>query len=68
MKKENITFGLHYPKPVHHQSAFALEEYKIVGLPVTDRLESEILSFPMFPELSLDDALYITEKVNDLQL
>ena len=68
MKKENITFGLHYPKPVHHQSAFALEEYKIVGLPVTDRLASEILSFPMFPELSLDDALYITEKVNDLQL
>ncbi len=68
MIKENIIFGLHYPKPVHHQSAYALEEYKIVSLEVTDKLASEILSFPMFPELSLDDAYHITKKVNALQL
>ena len=33
MKKEHIAFGLHYPKPVHHQSAFALKEAKTPAAP-----------------------------------
>ena len=46
-----IMAGIHYPIPVHLQEAYA-EYAPIGGLPVTEKLASEILSLPIYPELS----------------
>ena len=46
-----IMAGIHYPIPVHLQEAY--EQYAPTGgLPVTEKVASEILSLPIYPELS----------------
>jgi dTDP-4-amino-4,6-dideoxygalactose transaminase len=52
--QRGVGCGIHYPKPVHLQDAYAFLGYKPGSLPVTERVASEILSLPMFPELSND--------------
>ncbi len=41
---------IHYPTPVHRQPAYA--ELSSLSLPVTERAAGEILSLPIFPEIS----------------
>ena len=36
---------IHYPKPIHHQKAYA--DLKDLPLPITDRLHNEVLSLPL---------------------
>jgi dTDP-4-amino-4,6-dideoxygalactose transaminase len=52
LAKEGVACGIHYPNPVH-----LLRAYKDLGLgagsfPVTEKFAGEILSLPMFPELT----------------
>ncbi|HEV8124662.1 MAG TPA: DegT/DnrJ/EryC1/StrS family aminotransferase [Gemmatimonadales bacterium] len=47
-----IGTGLHYPLPLHQQAAYRHLGTRPGSLPVTERAVSEILSLPMFPELS----------------
>jgi len=52
---EQIGSAVHYPVPVHRQAGYA---EKIVmpkdGLPATERLAGEVLSLPIYPQLSND--------------
>jgi dTDP-4-amino-4,6-dideoxygalactose transaminase len=48
-----IDTGIHYPVPVHQQSAF--REFASEELPVTTSAAAEVLSLPMFPELRPSD-------------
>jgi len=47
-----IGTGVHYPVPVHLQEAAAFLGYRQGDLPVTERLAGEILSLPMFAEMT----------------
>lgn len=44
--------GIHYPTPIHRQKAMADLGYAEGAFPVAETLAPEILSLPMFPELS----------------
>ncbi len=50
---DQIGSAVHYPVPVHRQAGYA---EKIVvpsdGLPLTNQLAAQILSLPIYPELS----------------
>lgn len=50
----NIEAGIHYAHPVHVHSGYK-DKIKInaKGLPVTEKIITEILSLPMYPELDL---------------
>jgi dTDP-4-amino-4,6-dideoxygalactose transaminase len=48
----NIGTGIHYPVPLHLQKAYSSFAYKAGDFPVAERVASEILSLPMFPNLS----------------
>jgi dTDP-4-amino-4,6-dideoxygalactose transaminase len=50
-----IETRINYPTPVHLMRGYAFLGYREGSLPVTERLAGEILSLPMFPELSDDD-------------
>ena len=50
LKARGIQTGVHYPIPIHRQPAYA--ELSQTTLPVTEQLAGEILSLPMFPELT----------------
>jgi dTDP-4-amino-4,6-dideoxygalactose transaminase len=53
LSERHIGCAVHYSVPVHHQPGYA--ERAILpagGLPVTERICQEILSLPLYPELS----------------
>ncbi|MGY8710070.1 DegT/DnrJ/EryC1/StrS family aminotransferase [Bradyrhizobium sp. 18BD] len=52
---------IHYPVPCHRQGAYAHQAWP--DLPTTDRLQSQILSLPMSPYLSADDAAHVARLV-----
>ena len=45
---------VYYPKPLHHQKAYAHYAVAGNGLPVSERLPAEVLSLPMHPYLLPD--------------
>ncbi len=52
LSAENVSCGVHYPKPVHLQPAFAHLGYQAGDFPHAEKAAAEVLSLPMFPELS----------------
>ena len=49
-----IQLGIHYPLPVHLQTAYAGSVRTVGSLPRTVQASQEIVSLPMFPELGPD--------------
>jgi len=47
-----IGAGIHYPVPIHLQGAFAHLGHAKGAFPVTEKAADEILSLPMFPEIT----------------
>ena len=54
LKTHHCSAGVHYLVPVHLQPAYQKGQAK-VHLPVTEQLADEIISLPIYPELSKDD-------------
>ncbi|MBW4028288.1 MAG: DegT/DnrJ/EryC1/StrS family aminotransferase [Acidobacteria bacterium] len=48
---QGIMTGLHYPTPIHLQTAYTASGYRRGDFPVTERLAEEVLSLPMYAEL-----------------
>jgi dTDP-4-amino-4,6-dideoxygalactose transaminase/acetyltransferase-like isoleucine patch superfamily enzyme len=49
-----IGTGIHYPIPLHLQGAYQGRAFASGKYPVTEKIATEILSLPMFPELTLE--------------
>lgn len=47
-----VTVGLHYPTPIHMQPAYTDLGYKQGDFPLSERYATEILSLPMYAELT----------------
>jgi dTDP-4-amino-4,6-dideoxygalactose transaminase/acetyltransferase-like isoleucine patch superfamily enzyme len=58
-----IGTGIHYPIPLHLQMAYRGRDYAKGQYPVTERLASEIISLPMFPELNTEQQGRVVEQV-----
>lgn len=58
-----VSCGIHYPVPVHLQEAFSDLGRKEGNFPVTEKLAGEILSLPMYPELTNSDVDRICEAI-----
>jgi dTDP-4-amino-4,6-dideoxygalactose transaminase/acetyltransferase-like isoleucine patch superfamily enzyme len=54
LEAAGIGTGIHYPIPLHLQVAYRGREYAKGDFPVTERVASEIVSLPMFPELTFE--------------
>ena len=51
LSEAKIDTGIHYPVPLHLQKAYANYGYGPGDFPVTERVASEIVSLPMYPQL-----------------
>ncbi len=59
-----IGAGVHYPIPLHRQPAYMQRGYGECRLPATESAASEVLSLPIFPELTADQIGYVAEHVS----
>lgn len=49
LKEAGISYGIHYPVPLHQQKAFSYLNYNSGDFPVSEKLSKEILSLPLWP-------------------
>lgn len=54
LRAQGIDAGIHYPVPLHLQPAYRYLGYEEGAFPVTERIATEILSLPIFPEMTAD--------------
>ena len=52
LREKGVGAGIHYPLPMHRQPAYLKQGYGDLRLPVTEAAASEVLSLPMYPELT----------------
>jgi dTDP-4-amino-4,6-dideoxygalactose transaminase len=63
LKANGIFGGIHYPIPLHRQPAYASRGYDGVSLPETERAAAEVISLPMYPELTDDQLIQVASAV-----
>ena len=65
LSEAKIDTGIHYPVPLHMQKAYANCGYKPGDFPVTERIAAEIVSLPMFPQLTQKQQQRVVESVKE---
>ena len=58
-----IATGIHYPIPVHLQTAYRFLGYEPGSFPITEAAASRILSLPMYPGVTADALAHTTESI-----
>ena len=61
--KAGIGTGIHYPIPLHRQRAYESMGYKLGDFPVTEKIASQIVSLPMFPNLTAEQQGRVVSEV-----
>ena len=61
--KAGIGTGIHYPIPLHRQRAYESLGYKVGDFPVTEKVASQIVSLPMFPNLTAEQQGRVVNEV-----
>ena len=65
LSEAKIDTGIHYPVPLHVQKAYANNGYKLGDFPVAERVAAEIVSLPMYPQLTENQQRRVVEKVKE---
>ena len=65
LAKLDVSAGVHYPLAVHQQPAYQTNNVRCGNLGCTERLVPEILSLPIYPELSRSDVRKIIGSINE---
>ena len=63
LRQAGIGTAIHYPIPLHLQKAYAFLNYCEGDFPNAERVAAEILSLPMFPQLTPGQQARVTEEV-----
>ena len=66
LQEQGIQTGIHYPIPVHLLPAFADLGYAVGQFPHSEQAAEEVLSLPMFPELTAEQCAQVSQAVRSL--
>ncbi len=67
LKSRGIEAGIHYPLPLHLQPVYQDLGYRLVDFPHAEKAASEILSLPIYPELTDAQAGQIVEAIKEFK-
>jgi dTDP-4-amino-4,6-dideoxygalactose transaminase len=62
---KGVGTGMHYPIPIHLQEAWRQYGEAALSLPVTEKITGEILSLPMYPELTAEEVGYVCDCIRE---
>ena len=62
LQKKGISCKIYF-KPAHKYTAFKKLGYKHIRLPNTEKISKQVLSLPIYPEISLKELKYITTTI-----
>jgi len=65
LKAKGIGAGIHYPIPLHMQKAYSWLHYRPMDLPAARRLATEIVSLPMFPQLTVEQQVQVVREIKE---
>jgi dTDP-4-amino-4,6-dideoxygalactose transaminase len=63
LKDAGIGSAIHYPVPLHLQKAYASLNYSNGDFPVTEAAATEIVSLPMYPQLTADQQAKVADQI-----
>jgi dTDP-4-amino-4,6-dideoxygalactose transaminase len=63
MGRREIACGVHYPTPIHLQPAYAHLGLGPGSFPIAERSAREVLSLPMFPELTAGQIALVAKEL-----
>ena len=63
LAKNEIGYSIYYPRPLHVQACFQDLGYKKGDFPIAERVASEIIALPIYPEMRTDEVEYICETI-----
>ncbi len=65
LEKNGIGTGIHYPTPLHLQQAYSFLGNKKGSFPKAEKTMQQLLSLPMFPELTEEQVLFVCSKIKE---
>ncbi len=63
LEKNEIQTNIHYPVPPHKQECY--KEWSHLSFPITEQIHKEVLSLPMSPVLTDEEAEKVVEVINN---
>jgi dTDP-4-amino-4,6-dideoxygalactose transaminase len=63
LERQGIQTNIHYPKPIHLQKAYADLGYERGDFPESEKLAAQMLSLPMFPELTEQQIGFVCDNI-----
>ena len=67
LREQGIGTAIHYPVPIYQQPYYAAAGFQPRKYPATEQLCGEILSLPMFPEMTPEQVEHVAATVSDFQ-
>jgi dTDP-4-amino-4,6-dideoxygalactose transaminase len=65
LRERGVHAGIHYPQPLHLTPALRFLGYTAGDFPIAERFASQILSLPMYPELTREQIEYVTTCIHE---
>jgi len=65
LSKNGIATGVHYPIPIHLQNAYSFMRLNEGSFPISEKISKEIISLPMFPELTEEQMEYVANSIKE---
>lgn len=63
MKQKGIGTMIHYPVPMNEQKAFKSQKHE--AFPHTQQFADQIVSIPLYPDLTDEEVAYVAESINE---
>lgn len=65
LRRTGIPTEVYYPYPLHTQTAFANLNYKAGDFPEAEKAGDEVVSLPIYPELSLEQLSAVVDAISE---